>query len=114
MLAGHVTFHIASINGEILALGFVEIATQVHISTVFIPGSFVECEDLFGQLGVSIFQFRIRLGHKVVDFTVLESWVLSDLVPWMLLAWVTGLHVAGQIFGYFSHVTTLTAHDALE
>ena len=87
-------------------------ATQVDLSFVLILGSLEECENFFGKLGVGPFQFRIWLGHEVVGFEILESWVLSDLVPWMLLVRVTSLHVLGQIIGEFTHVTTLTAHEA--
>ena len=86
--------------------------TQVDLLFVLILGSLEKCENFFGQLGVSLFQFRICLDHEVVNFEILESWVLSDLVSWMLLGRVTSLHVLGQIIGQFTHVTTLTAHEA--
>ena len=112
VFAGHVRFHTSSICGEILTLASDEIATQVNFSFLLILGSRVESEDFFGQLEVSLFQFRIWLGHEVVGFEILESWVLSDLVPWMLLVRVTRLHVPGQMMGEFGHVTTLTAHES--
>ena len=65
-------------------------ATQVDFSS-----GLEEREDSFGNLGISLFQLRIWLGHEVISFTILKSWVLSDLVPWILLLWVTGLHVPG-------------------
>ena len=112
VLAGHVSFHIGSICGEILTLASDEMATQVDLFSVLILGSLVESEDFIGQLGVSQFQLRIWLGHEVTYFIILESWVLSDLVPWMLLVRVTRLHVPGQMMGEFGHVTTLTAHES--
>ena len=92
-------------------LSSVEMATQMALLFVLILRAW-RARELFRPVGVSLFQLRIRLGHEVTYFTLLKSWVLSDLVPWMLRVWVTGLHVAGQIFGHFSHVTTLTAHEA--
>ena len=53
----------------------------------------VVLQDFFAQTWVSPFRFRTWLGHEFVNFDILESWLLSDLVPWMLLLWVTGLHV---------------------
>ena len=79
---------------------------------VLILGSLVDSEDFFGQSSISLFQFRIRLGHEVVNLRIIESWAFSDLIPWMLRVWVTGLHVAAQISRGFSHETTLTAHEA--
>ena len=95
MFAGHVRFHTSSICGEILTLASDKMATQVDLFSVIILGSFVESEDFFSQTWVSLFQLRIWLGHEVVGFEILESWVLSDLVPWMLLVRVTRLHVPG-------------------
>ena len=112
VLAGHVTFHVATVGGEIITLASDEMATQVDLLFLLILGSLIETEDFFGQAWVSLFQLRIWLGHEVVNFEILESWVLSDLVPWMLLVRVTSLHVLGQIIGEFTHVTTLTAHEA--
>ena len=95
VLAGHVHFHSGTIDGEILTLASNEMATQVDFLFVLILGSLVESEDFFSQAWVSPFQFGIRLGHEVNYFTILKSWVLSDLVPWMLLLRVTGLDVPG-------------------
>ena len=111
VLAGHVSFHSSRMCREILALASEEMATQVDLLFALILWSRVESEDFFGQLGVSLFQFRICLGHEVVGFDIAESWVLSDLVPWMLLLRVTRLHVPGQMLGAFGHETTLTAHQ---
>ena len=86
-------------------------ATQVDLFFGLISGSLEEYEDLIGELWVSPFQFMIWLGHEVIGFTIFESWVLSDLVPWMLLVRVTRLHVSGQISGLLAHVTTLTTHE---
>ena len=109
--AGHVTFHFASVSGEIITLVLGVMTTHVHFSFELILEPLVKCED-FRQLGVSLFQFRIRLGHEVHGFDILESWVVSDLVPWMLRVRVTGLHVLGYLLSVFTHVTTLTAHEA--
>ena len=109
VLAGHVTFHVGSVGGKIITLASDEMATQVDLLFVLILGSLEESEDFIRQLGVSFFQLRVRLGHEVISFTIFESWVLSDLVPWTLLVRVTSLHVLGQIIGEFTHVTTLTA-----
>ena len=87
-------------------------ATQVDLSSVLILGSLVESEDFFGQLRVSLFQLRIRLAHEVISFTIFESWVLSDLVPWMLLVRVVVLHVAEYMTGVFTHVSTFAADEA--
>ena len=87
-------------------------ATQVDLLFLLILGSLVESEDFFSQLGVSLFQFMVRLGHEVIGFTIFESWVLSDLVPWMLLGRVTRLHVPGQMERAFGHEATLTADEA--
>ena len=95
MLAGHVTLHSGSTGGEILTLASDEMATQVDLSSLLILGSLEGSEDFFSQAWVSPFQFGIWLGHEVVGFGILESWVLSDLVPSMLLLRVTGLHVPG-------------------
>ena len=111
VLAGHVSFHSSRMCREILALASVEVATQVDVWFSLILGSLVESEDFFRKLGVSLFQFRICLGHEVISFAVPESWVLSDLVPWMLLLRVMRLHVLGQMLGAFGHETTLTAHQ---
>ena len=110
--AGHVTFHVATVGGEIITFASVEMATQVDFLFLLILGSRVQSEDFFSQAWVSPFQLRIWLGHEVTYFTILESWVLSDLVPWMLRVWMVALDVFGQIIGVFSHVTTLTAHEA--
>ena len=112
VLAGHVRFHISSVGGEIITLASVEMATQVDLFFGLISGLFVEREDFFRQAWVSPFQFRICLDHEVVGLEILESWVLSDLVPWMLLLRVTGLHVLEEICGAFAHETTLTADEA--
>ena len=87
-------------------------ATQVDLLFVLILGSLEESEDFIRQLGVSFFQLRVRLGHEVISFTIFESWVLSDLVPWMLRVWMVALYVFGYFPGVFTHVTTLTAHEA--
>ena len=86
-------------------------ATQVD-SSLFILWSPVESEDFLGELGVSPFQLGKWLGHEVTYFAILESWVLSDLVPWMLRVRVTRLHVPGKTCGVFGHVITFTAHEA--
>ena len=86
-------------------------ATQVDLLFLLILGSLVESEDFFRQLGVSLFQFGIWLGHEVISFTILKSWAFSDLVPWMLLVRMTGLNVPEHICGDCAHVTTLTAHE---
>ena len=112
VLAGHVSFHIGSICGEILTLASGEMATQVDILFLLILWSRVESEDFFGQAWVSLFQFRIWLGHEVVGFEILESWVLSDLVPWMLRVWMVALDVFDYLPGVFTHVTTFTTHEA--
>ena len=70
-------------------------ATQVDLLFLLILGSRVQSEGFFSQAWVSPFPLRIWLGHEVISFTILESWVLSDLVPWMLLVRVTRLHVPG-------------------
>ena len=90
-----VTFHFASTDEEILTLASVKMATQVDFLFELILGSLEGSEDFFSQAWVSPFQFGIWLGHEVVGFGILESWVLSDLVPSMLLLRVTGLHVPG-------------------
>ena len=54
VLAGHVSFHISSTDGEILALASDEMATQVDLLFVLILGSLEESDYLFGQLGVSL------------------------------------------------------------
>ena len=107
-----VTFHFASTDEEILTLASVKMATQVDFLFELILGSLEDSEDFFRQAWVSLFQLRIRLGHEVTYFTILESWVLSDLVPWMLLLLVTALHVPEHICEAFAHVTTLTADEA--
>ena len=112
VLAGHATFHFASTDGEIITLASDEMATQVDFLFLLILGSLEDSEDFFGQLWVTLFQFRMWLGHELISFTIFESWVLSDLVPWMLLVRMVELDVFGQIIGVFSHVTTLTAHEA--
>ena len=112
VLAGHVTFHFATVGGEILTLALEEMATQVDLFSLLILGSLVESEDFFSQAWVSLFQSRIWLGHEVTYFTILKSWVVSNLVPWMLLVRVTRLHVPGQMLGAFAHVATLTTHEA--
>ena len=98
--------------GEILTLASEEMATQVDLLFVLILGSLVESEDFFSQAWVSLFQLRVWLGHEVTYFTILRSWVVSNLVPWMLLLRVTGLHVHVYLFAVFAHVTTLTADEA--
>ena len=95
VVAGHVRFHISSIGGEIITLASDEMATQVDLLFFLILRSFVESKDFVGQLGVSLFQLRICLGHEVIGLAILESWVLGDLVPWMLLLRVKRLHVPG-------------------
>ena len=112
VFAGHMHFHMSRICGEILTLASDEMATQVDFLFVLILRSLEESEDFFSQVWVSLFQFRIWLSHEVVNFEILESWVLSDLVPWMLLVRVTGLDVPEEICGVFAHVTTLTADEA--
>ena len=111
VLAGHVSFHSRSIDGEILTLASDEMATQVD-SFVLILGSLEEFEDFFGELWVSLFQLRIWLGHEVNSFMILKSWELSDLVPWMLRVWMVALYVFGYFPAVFAHVTTFTAHEA--
>ena len=87
-------------------------ATQVDLLFLLILGSLIETEDFFGQAWVSLFQLRIWLGHEFVNFAILESWVLGDLVPWMLRVWMVELDVFDYIPGVFTHVTTFTAHEA--
>ena len=112
VLAGHVTSHFASVGGEITTLASGEMATQVDLLFALILGSLAESEEFFSQACVSLFQLRIWLGHEVTYFTILKSWVVSNLVSWMLLLRVTRLHVPGQISGAFAHETTLTADEA--
>ena len=112
MLSGHVTLHFASVGGEIITLASVEMATQVDLSSLLILGSLVVSEDFFSQTWVSLFQLRIWLGHEVVGFEILESWVLSDLVPWMLLVWMVALYVFAYFPGFFTHEMTFTTHEA--
>ena len=57
--AGHVHFHSGSTDGEILTLASDEMATQVDLLFLLILGFGVESENFFGELGVSLFQFRI-------------------------------------------------------
>ena len=112
VLAGHVNFHFATVGGEIITLASVEMATQVDFLFLLILGSSVESEDFSSQAWVSPFQLRIWLGHKVTYFTILKSWVVSNLVSWMLFGRVTRLHVAVQMLGAFGHEATLTADEA--
>ena len=112
VFAGHVHFHPSRMCGEILTPASDEMATQVDLLFVLILGSLEECETFFGKLGVSLFQLRIWLGHEVIGFEIFESWVLSDLVPWMLLVWMVEPDVHGHMMGVFAHETTRTTHEA--
>ena len=112
VLAGHVTFYVATVGGEIITLASDEMATQVDLLFLLILRSLEDSEYFFGQSWISPFQLRIWVGHEVTYFTILESWVLSDLAPWMLLIRMMVLHVSGQISRVLAHVTTLTAHEA--
>ena len=75
-----------------------EMATQVDLLYLLISESLEDSEDFFSQVWVCPFQLRIWLGHEVVGFGILESWVLSDLVPWMLLVRMAELDVFGPSF----------------
>ena len=111
VVAGHMPFYIDSICGEMLTLASDEMATQVDLLFVAILRSLEESEYFFGKLGVSLFQLGIWFGHEVISFTIFESWVLSDLVPWMLRVWMVALYVFGYFPGDFTHVTTFTTYE---